>query len=146
MQMIRHVLNREIIQKVRARLDQSSKEAPILANSIEMESSPEAGSHVKFGSPDRTLQMQYFLQELAKRHSLEMKYLTEKLQRYLYYRVPSLQQDDILRPREHHLPDISGFSVRLLIPSSIQSLICLMCTGCELQKSSDRLYIIGEFE
>jgi hypothetical protein len=113
--MIRHVLNREVIQKIRAAVDQPSQEPD--RDSLTTKSTAslqEPGSHVKLGSPDRSQEMLYFLQMLVERHKAGRKHITNKLQRYLYKVVPNLQLDDGIGQSEPRLPDISGLSVRFI--------------------------------
>jgi hypothetical protein len=39
----------------------------------------------------------------------------ESFQRFLYHHFPSLRQPGIMRPRVHHLPDLSRYTVSGLL-------------------------------
>ncbi|KAG8820415.1 hypothetical protein FRC19_008882 [Serendipita sp. 401] len=90
-QMIRHVVHREVIRKIRARIDQQASETPLLTPLNDPVQAPDLGCHVAFGSPDRLQTLYDLLKGISVVHKLGFWELKEGIKRYLKQYAPSLR-------------------------------------------------------
>ncbi|KAG8790704.1 hypothetical protein FRC16_000755 [Serendipita sp. 398] len=98
-QMIRHVVNREIIRKIRAKVDRegervlSNRSISIPGGDIGLEQL-DPGSHVHLGSPDRSQHLSSYIEALATTHSLNHRDILKKLQGYIRHFARDLIPSD----------------------------------------------------
>jgi hypothetical protein len=108
--MLRRVLHRDVIAQVKANIVRHDCDA------IASGKSPERGggdTHVSLGSALHKIHLRDFLRFItpARFPNTDPSNLMESFQRFLYHHFPSLRQQGIMRPRVHHLPDLSRYTV-----------------------------------
>lgn len=108
--MLRRVLHRDVIAQVKANIIRYDRDA------IAPGKSPDRGgsdSHVSLGSARRKIHLRDFLRFItpARLPNTDPTSLMESFQRFLYHHFPGLRQQGIMRPRVHHLPDLSRYTV-----------------------------------